>query len=132
MLHMSVKPQKEPPKNGNIRLVYIPVSGTDVYQPLDLRVFGALKSTACSMIYDKIFETDGSLTKPQAADLFVKIWKKMNINVIKSAWRMIKDDEEESDNDDSESYLITKRDKNFSLSDYSTDESESESDSESE
>lgn len=60
----------------NIRLVYIPVSGTDVYQPLDLRVFGALKSTACSMIYDKIFETDGSLTKPQAADLFVKIWKK--------------------------------------------------------
>jgi hypothetical protein len=116
----------------NIRLVYIPVSDTDVYQPLDLRVFGALKSTACSMIYDKIFETDGSLTKPQAADLFVKIWKKMNINVIKSAWRMIKDDEEESDNDDSESYLITKRDKNFSLSDYSTDESESESDSESE
>ena len=73
MLHMSVKPQKEPPKNGNIRLVYIPVSGTDVYQPLDLRVFGALKSTACSMIYDKIFD---SLTKPQAADLFVKIWKK--------------------------------------------------------
>lgn len=56
----------------------------------------------------------------------------MNINVIKSAWRMIKDDEEGSDNDDSESYLITKRDKNFSLSDYSTDESESESDSESE
>ena len=97
----------------NIRLVYIPVSGTDVYQPLDLRVFGALKSAACSMIYDKIFETDGSLTKPQAADLFVKIWKKMNINVIKSAWIMIKDDEEESDNDDSESYLITKRDKNF-------------------
>ncbi len=116
----------------NIRLVYIPVSGTDVYQPLDLRVFGALKSTACSMIYDRIFETDGGLTKPQAADLFVKIWKKMSISVIKSAWQLIKNDEEESDDDDSDAYLLTKGDMNFSLRDSTESESESDSESDSE
>lgn len=85
----------------NIRLVFVPTSGTDLYQPLDLRVFGTLKSMACSAFYDHAFETDESFTKPMAADLFVKLWKKLGRNVIVSAWKLAdfssSDDENDSD-----------------------------------
>ena len=40
----------------NIRLIFIPTSPTDQFQPLDLRVFVALKSMTSSMFSDHVFE----------------------------------------------------------------------------
>ena len=56
----------------NIELIYVPISGTDKFQPMDKRIFGILKLCAASEFSQKAFETHEGYTKPEAADLFVK------------------------------------------------------------
>lgn len=70
----------------NIRLIYIPVSATDVYQPLDKYIFGILKSQASSRIDDKSFEFQTAITKSEAADLFVSLWNDLRIRNVLKAW----------------------------------------------
>ena len=69
-----------------IKLIYIPTSATDEYQPLDKRVFGILKSMASSAFDDKVFEEQNAFTKQEAADLFVTLWKRLSYHAIMSAW----------------------------------------------
>ena len=42
-------------KKLNIQLFYVPAGMTDIYQPCDVRVFGALKAKARSAWYQLIY-----------------------------------------------------------------------------
>ena len=85
-------------QNNNIRLVFIPTSATDIYQPLDRRIFGAIKSKYASKCDDFLFEHDTGLTKSQAADMFLTCWRELSRATVISAWEL----NEESDTDDSD------------------------------
>ena len=99
--HMS-EPVLEEAEKLKIKLIFIPTSATDKFQPLDLRVFGALKSSASSFFNDHVYKTGKSYTQAEAADLFVSCWKKLGRNVIASAWNF-DSNSDDSDSDDSES-----------------------------
>ena len=83
----------------NIRLVFIPTSATDIYQPLDVRIFGTLKSIASSEFDNHVFDHDRGFTKAEAADMFIKCWKKLTNKFIVSAWSI---NEASSDSEPSE------------------------------
>ena len=86
----------------NIRLIFIPTSATDQFQPLDLRVFGALKSIASSKFSDHVFEKNKGYSQSEAADVFVTCWKKLDRKVIDSAWDFEKHQEEDEDTSQSD------------------------------
>lgn len=98
----------------NIKLVFVPTSATDQFQPLDKRVFGAIKSAAAKEFDDKAFESHEGFTQPEAADLFVRIWFGLKSHTIMSAWdRQDSDeesDEESEDSSESESYIHQTKD----------------------
>ena len=104
-----------------IKLIFIPKSATDVYQPLDRRVFGTLKSMASAIFADDVFYHGTAYTKPQAADLFMRCWKRMGRNVITSAWTF--DDESHSSDDDSDASSSDTDFKQYD-SDYDSEEEE--------
>ena len=91
-----------------IELIFIPKSATDLYQPLDRTVFGALKASAASMYDDKFFNEDKAYTKSEAADLFIDLWSKLRKSTVVSGWQKTMDDEEEeeSPSSDSSEYLV--------------------------
>ena len=70
----------------NIRLVYIPTSATETFQPLDSRIFGMLKSIASSKFDDKAFEEHTAYSKSEAADLFIDAWRHITSEHIINAW----------------------------------------------
>lgn len=91
----------------NIRLMYIPVSATDVYQPLDKYIFGILKFQTSSRIDGKSFEFQIALTKSEAADLFVSLWNNLHIrNVLKARNTALQADETSSNSSDNEKKQI--------------------------
>ena len=96
--HIS-EPVRTEAEKLKIKLIFIPTSATDKFQPLDLRVFGALKSSASRFFDEHVYKTGRSYTQAEAADLFVACWKKMGRNVIASAWNF---KEESSNSDDSD------------------------------
>ena len=93
----------------NIRLVYIPTSATEKFQPLDARIFGIVKSMAASKFDDHVFETQDAYTKSQAADLFLQCWNRISSSTVIDAWDLcelfgVEDREDfESDDDENES-----------------------------
>ena len=93
---------KECAEELGIRLVFIPTSATDKYHPLDKRVFGALKSAASKEFSDKVFEEHAGYTKPQAADLFIKLWKQLSRHAIMSAWDRDDEENEEDENEETD------------------------------
>jgi hypothetical protein len=104
----------------NIRLVFIPTSGTERFQPLDRRVFGALKSMGFSCFSDIVWNIDRGLTKAAAADLFVICWEKMPSNLITSAWN----DTDDLDEYDDELHEYSWSDSSFDHSCRDDDEEE--------
>ena len=80
-----------------IRLVYIPTSATDKFQPLDKRVFGVMKSMGQKMFDDFVFYHQRGFTKSEAADAFVKCWKNVSVDVINKAWNLAEAYEEEEE-----------------------------------
>ena len=83
----------------NIKLVYIPTSATEKFQPLDRRVFGALKSIGASYFDDHAFETQTPYTKSEAADIFIRLWNQLSIDLILEAWEIegfVKPNEEDN------------------------------------
>ena len=87
-----------------ITLIYIPTSATELYQPLDRRVFGALKSKAAAKFNDHAFQTQTEYTKAQAADLFVTCWNELLPELIMSAWRLCENEEEDAGDEDFEPF----------------------------
>ena len=93
---------KQKAKELDIRLVYIPTSATDKFQPLDRRVFGVLKSKASKEFDNFVFDAHRGFTKPEAADLFVRTWREIGENIVKKAWNleeMLDDDDDPEDSD---------------------------------
>ena len=88
----------------NIRLVFIPRSATDIFQPLDRRVFGALKSKAAAKGNDFQFYHDRAFSKSEAADLFLQCWKELTSDLIVSSWTI--SEEVESDDEDEDSAFV--------------------------
>lgn len=84
-----------------IRLVFIPTSATDMFQPLDIRIFGALKAMASSKFDDHVFKYNRGFSKAEAADLFITCWEKLSHNLIVSAWTYCEEDESDESSDDS-------------------------------
>jgi hypothetical protein len=80
----------------NIELVFIPKGGTGKYQPLDRRVFGALKSKGRAKWTQHIFENPGAAcTRAQAAELLLECWDELPEACIQSGWDL--DEEKAAD-----------------------------------
>ena len=77
---------KEEARKNKIELIFIPTSGTEKFQPLDIRVFGILKSIASSKFDDFLWDRFRGFTKSEAADLFLACWKKLPKEAILKAW----------------------------------------------
>ena len=97
--HQTEAVKNEAQKLG-ITLIYIPTSATELYQPLDRRIFGALKSKASSKFSDHAFSTQSEYTKAQAADLFLVCWNELMPELILSAWRLCENEEEDVADED--------------------------------
>ena len=79
-----------------ITLVFIPTSATDKYQTLDLRVFGTMKLMASKEFDDFVFKNNRGYSKPEAADLFIRIWKKLSHEFVVSTWTFNEEDSDEA------------------------------------
>ena len=71
-----------------IKLIYIPTSATDVYQPLDRRVFGVLKSKGSMIFNSFVYGNSRGYTYSEAADAFIKCWKSLSKDLIHKAWNL--------------------------------------------
>ena len=73
----------------NICLEYIPPGLTDVLQPLDRRVFGALKSIAKQYVYRLLSEDPGQkIGMKKAVQILIKSWDQLTSDTILSAWSL--------------------------------------------
>ena len=92
----------------NIRLVYIPTSATDQFQPLDARIFGVVKSIASSKFDDHAFDKRDAYSKSEAADLFIECWRQVSSQTVIDAWNMCEhfgeDNSMISDDNDDDSF----------------------------
>lgn len=92
--------------NLSIRLIYIPVSATDLFQPLDRRIFGIMKSKAASHFASLAFEHQKAFAQSEAADKYVKLWDEITKANILTAWKgeidMTPEEDEEEDERDGE------------------------------
>ena len=91
--HVSETTQRNAERH-RIRLVFIP---TDLFRPLDLRVFGCLKSMAQSRYNEDRFLTQEDETRSEAANLCVKCQYRESVDVFHKAWNIADDDESDSD-----------------------------------
>ena len=88
----------------NIRLIFVPTSGTDLYQPLDRRSFGVVKAKLGSIQDDYMYENTRSPSRSEVADFFVRAWNNLSTETITGSWSFDKDDvdDDESETDDTE------------------------------
>jgi len=70
-----------------ITLHCIPAGGTDQFQPLDLLIFGALKSTARRLFLQRIRDRPrDKVTKPEAVQILIWAWMHLQEEIIEEAW----------------------------------------------
>ena len=82
---------KEIARAHNIFLQYIPAGATDEYQPLDIRVFGALKAMARKSWYQVLYDNPEIVpTRSKAAFIMAQCWNSLSDEVIESAWALYK------------------------------------------
>ena len=91
---------KECCEENNIELIYIPAGCTDAYQPLDIKVFGALKSKARGKWYATYCSNPNErLTKKQAARTLLQCWDELSQNSIEGGWEqyinLLREEEED-------------------------------------
>ena len=81
---------REEASSLGIGILFIPAGQTDHWQPLDKRVFGALKAKAREefdkMMADKELR-DVSIM--DAIDILVKCWKVLDVDLVKKSWSHI-------------------------------------------
>lgn len=71
----------------NISLIFVPPGMTDRCQPLDLRVFGALKSIAKAAIYRKLADNPGCrIGMLDAVRILISSWEHLSLDAVNSAW----------------------------------------------
>ena len=73
----------------NIELHFIPPGMTDILQPLDVRIFGALKAKARAA-WNQIFCQNKNIkaTKEEAAKVLASCWESLSSDVLEAAWEM--------------------------------------------
>ena len=83
------KKTKNIARNYNISLHFIPPGATDEYQPLDIKVFGALKAKARGAWYQVLYENPEIVpTRSKAATILVQCWESLSDEVLESAWNL--------------------------------------------
>ena len=86
----------------NIKLHFIPPGMTDLLQPLDIRIFGALKAKARAA-WNQIFCQNRNINanKEEAAKVLASCWESLSNDVLEAAWEMYKHaiEEEEQENE---------------------------------
>jgi hypothetical protein len=87
----------------DIELVPIPKGGTGIYQPLDRRVFGALKSKGRSKWSAHAFQNPGAeCTRSAAAELLLQCWEELPKACVQSGWNLENDPDASESSDDDE------------------------------
>ena len=87
--------------DNNIELIFIPAGKTDIYQPLDIQIFGALKGKARGYWYENYALTPAvQQTKSTAAQTLITCWAELNENVIDAGWKVYEELIQEEHNDD--------------------------------
>ena len=73
----------------NINIHFIPAGFTDELQPLDIRVFGALKAKARSQWYKLLYQDKNLVaTRALAAIILCTCWSQLEARVLDSAWSL--------------------------------------------
>ena len=86
---------KEIAEKLKFKLHYIPAGYTDLYQPLDRYVFGALKSMARSEFYAKyVIDPEQQKTLEEACKMLIECWGKISENAFLKAWNIYSNQEE--------------------------------------
>jgi hypothetical protein len=84
-----------------INLYFIPPGATDQYQPLDIKVFGALKSMARKAWTQRYMENpDAPQDKGSAVQILLTTWNDIHADVVISAWNQYKLEKEQAQNDE--------------------------------
>jgi hypothetical protein len=83
-----------------ISLLWIPKGATGIYQPLDRRVFGALKSKSKAKWRNHYFEHNSPCDTETAVALLAASWNELSDSVIAAGWNFDKTPAE-LDSDDS-------------------------------
>jgi hypothetical protein len=94
----------------NILLIFIPRGGTGQYQPLDRRVFGALKAKGRARLSTFYAENPGLVcTREQAAGLLLECWAELPESCIQVGWDLDAegDNQTSSDGDDDGEWELT-------------------------
>ena len=74
-------------ENLNIKLLFIPAGATDIYQPLDRNVFGALKGKARGYWYTKYVKNpQKKLNLRHAAKTLLRCWAELGSRSIEEGW----------------------------------------------
>ena len=68
----------------NIQLIFVPANGTSIYQPLDRRIFGIVKSKLRSFAKSDIFS--GPDRFKIITEHLIKAWNAVSEEALKSAW----------------------------------------------
>lgn len=73
----------------NIKLWYIPPGCTDLVQPLDVRCFGTLKSTARRLWREQLARApEKRFTKQDAVAILIAAWEHLGTDTIEEAWEI--------------------------------------------
>ena len=87
---------KEAANALNIKLHFIPPGCTDLLQPLDVKVFGALKSTARRLFRERYSGVKApKVTSKDAVQNLIKAWEGLSMHIGEAAWDIYKEEEEE-------------------------------------
>lgn len=110
----------------NIELIFVPANGTSIYQPLDRRVFGILKSKMRSFAKSNIYS--GKDRFHIITEHLKKAWKEVPVEALKSAWdipglkeridKLSSGPKEEEDQEDQEDHEEEQKQPDQLLSDY--------------
>ena len=83
---------KERARELNINMHLIPAGGTDLYQPLDIVVFGALKATARSEHHRFMHEDPWRPVKTKdAVRMLLYAWEHLSPGTVEMAWEIFQD-----------------------------------------
>lgn len=86
---------KETAKNNNIKLYFIPPGCTDLVQPLDVKVFGALKSTARKLFRERYHGVNAPrVTSKDAVQNLIRAWEGVSTQLIEEAWQIYQPEED--------------------------------------
>ena len=75
----------------NIELLFVPAGGTSQYQPLDVRIFGELKSRARKKFEHLAFKKKNrDITYEESISILLKSWEAISQESIEKSWKIIK------------------------------------------